>query len=100
MTMTWPKTSFEKVHENCGGLVRWVEALDRPAVHFTGECQHCGEENIVQERIIPIEVRDDREYRNLIRGMPESERAELEWDDDAEWRDNQKRFAQQIEGAV
>jgi len=98
MTLTWPKTTHVKIHENCGGLVRWVEALDRPAVNFTGKCQHCGEENIVRERIIPIEVRGDDEYRDQIREMPASERVELEWNDDAEWQDNQQRLAHEIEG--
>jgi hypothetical protein len=41
-----------KIHQNCGGLVRWVEKYDDPHVGWTGQCTHCGREAIVEERIV------------------------------------------------
>jgi hypothetical protein len=41
-----------KIHENCGGLVRYVEKYDDPHVGWTGECTHCETTDIVEERIV------------------------------------------------
>jgi hypothetical protein len=41
-----------KIHENCGGLVRYAEAYENPHVGWTGLCTHCGDDNIVEERIV------------------------------------------------
>lgn len=100
MSKTWPKTSFVKIHEACGGIVRWVEALNQPGVHYTGECMHCASENIPEEHIIPLAYRGDGEYRQAIRSMDLEKRRELQWDDDADFGENQKRFAKQIQGAA
>jgi len=98
MSLTWPKTSFVKLHEGCGGVVAWREALGRPAVHFTGECQHCDADALAQEQILPVEVHGNDEYRRAVRDLPLAERAALAWNDDAEWRDNQQRLAREIQG--
>ena len=43
---------WAKIHDGCGGLVRFVEAWNRPAVGWTGECLHCGSENIPEEHVV------------------------------------------------
>lgn len=96
MSQTWPKYSHEKLHENCGGRVRWVEALDTPGVHYTGHCLHCDRDGIPMERIIAIEFGKDLELRNAIREMPLDERADLSWDDDADWAANQTRLIEAV----
>ena len=86
-------TDLTKIHENCGGIVRWVEAVTDPTTGWTGECLHCGEDRIVVEQMLPI------------RGLPiedalEASRedlAELQWDDEVTWNHNQKRLASEVE---
>lgn len=58
MNTRWPKTTHLKIHQHCGGMVRWVEAYDDPHVGFTGQCLECGEEGIVVEDILPFELPD------------------------------------------
>lgn len=97
MSNTWPKTSFVKVHEGCGGIVRWVEALDKPAVHYTGECRQCGREDLTREEILPIRIAESyEEARKKIRQMTVEERAKLEWDEDDEWKHNQQRLTEEV----
>lgn len=98
MTVMWPKTSYVKIHEGCGGVVAWKEAIGTPGVGFTGECDTCTAERIPKEQIIPIEVRNDEEYRREIMEIPASERRDLEWDEDDEFRHNQKQLARSIRG--
>ena len=96
MTDQWLSNAVMKVHESCGGLVRWVEAYDDPGVGFVGECLECGEDRIVVERIIPvnvpkghtsIEVHNEHEIETL---------RELEWDDTATWSANQDRLQSEL----
>ncbi len=98
MTTLWPKTTHVKIHEGCGGVVAWREALERPAVHFTGACQHCGADSLAQEAILPLEVGGDDDYRRTIRETPLEDRAALSWDDDADFETNQRRFKKTLEG--
>lgn len=97
MTVLWPKTTYVKIHEGCGGIVAWREAIGRPSVHFTGECDTCTCDDIVQESIIPIEVGSDEDYRRQIMELPSSERRELDWDEDDTFRHNQKQIAESIQ---
>lgn len=99
MSTTWPKTSFVKVHEGCGGLVRWVEAMNKPGVHYTGQCQHCSREGIPMEQIIPLEYGTDGEFKDAIHDMTRQDREQLAWDEDADFDENQARLREQIEGA-
>lgn len=85
-------TDYAKIHEGCGGVIRWVEAIDQPGVGWTGECRHCGDERITIEEMLPIPGLDvetafkaDREWL-----------AELRWNDEDTWRKNQKRLNQQV----
>lgn len=85
-------TDCVKIHEGCGGIVRWVEAIDRPGVRWTGECCHCGEEHIVIEQMLPIRGLD-------IETAFETDRqtlADLRWDEDDTWDHNQKRLATEV----
>lgn len=100
MSTTWPKTSFVKVHEGCGGLVRWVEAMNQPGVHYTGQCQHCGREGIPMEKMIPLEYGGDDEYENAIHDMGRREREKLSWDETASFDENQDRLEEEIRGAT
>jgi hypothetical protein len=81
-----------KIHENCGGVVRWVEAIHTPGVGYYGECVGCGETEIVVEDVIPIEEVDHREVRLVAPDELES----LEWDDSADWDKNQDRLSSEV----
>jgi len=84
-----------KIHEGCGGMVRWVEAIDKPGVGYFGECMNCGDELVV-EQIIPIE---DIEVLEANR-VKIDEKAELEWNDDSSWDENQEQLKQEIESRL
>lgn len=73
---------WAKIHDGCGGLVRWVEAYARPGVGWVGECLDCREENIVEERIVfvtdpavPEEIGDAQDLVD----EPKDALAELEY---------------------
>lgn len=86
-------TDCVKIHEGCGGIVRWVEAINTPGVGWHGECLHCGAECLPIESLLPVRGLDMETARNAstreLRG--------LEWDDDDTWRHNQKRLAKEVE---
>lgn len=81
-----------KIHEGCGGLVRWVEAIRTPGVGYKGECTACGVEELVVEEIIPIE---DYRPRDLY-SVPPSELASLEWNEAVDWEANQDRLSSEV----
>lgn len=81
-----------KIHENCGGVIRWVEALDMPGVGYTGDCIHCPAEHIVVERMIPVERFDVNE----VCGMPKEVLEGLEWDHDEDFETNQERLESEL----
>lgn len=89
-------TDCVKIHENCGGIVRWVEAIDQPGVGWTGDCTHCTADAIPVERIIPIRGLEHRDALQL----SVDELRELEWDDDDTWNHNQKRLGSEVEELV
>lgn len=86
-------TDHTKIHEGCGGIVRWVEAIDRPGVGWTGECRHCDTEGITVEQMLPIRGLDIETAFET----PRERLAELRWDEDDTWNHNQKRLAKAIE---
>jgi len=86
-------TDYAKIHEGCGGVIRWVEAIDQPGVGWTGECCHCGDERIAIEEMLPIRGLDVETAFNIDRAWL----AELRWDDDDTWRHNQKRLGRKVE---
>lgn len=88
-----------KIHENCGGLVKWVEAIDTPGVGYFGQCERCQEEQIVVERIIPIETGQSELGKLLNQGDYESVES-LRWEDDESWDKNQQRLKQELEEAL
>jgi hypothetical protein len=69
-----------KVHEGCGGIVRFVEAIDDPHVGWTGDCLHCSAASVVEEHIVFITtpaVPGDRDLGD-VRDLPRDARADLE----------------------
>jgi len=86
-------TDLAKIHEGCGGVVRWVEAIDRPGVGFAGECRYCGREHIVEEEIVPVRTLDPVDALRRDRGQL----ALLEWDHEQSWDENQTRFAEELD---
>lgn len=98
MTNRWPPGTV-KIHENCGGLVRWVEAIKTPGVGYHGECLRCHDDRIVVEDILPLLVEQDDVYPTDIRDQNDHDTlAALQWDDDADWDENQERFQQEVSG--
>ena len=92
----WESNSVAKIHETCGGLVRWVEAYDDPHVGYTGECLECGKSGIVVEDIIPIELDGGEIAPDLINRVRLQKRRGLRWDEDLSWEVNQERLAEKI----
>jgi hypothetical protein len=88
----WEKNSHAKIHEGCGGLVRWVEAIGTPGVHYTGECLECDTEGIPTEQIIPIETRDGSVGLELYNDADLETLRDLEWDEDDSFDENQERL--------
>jgi len=84
-----------KIHEGCGGLVKWVEAIETPGVGYFGKCMYCQTGQIVVEQIIPIEKAKVEAGVFLDSGEPEK-LANLEWHEDDTWNENQERLKQEI----
>lgn len=84
-----------KIHEGCGGHVRWVEAVRRPGVGYHGDCLGCNETELPVEQIIPIELPDDvrqaREHEYWDEFDLDTWRR-LVWNDDRDWERNQYRI--------
>lgn len=96
MSNRWQSNEFAKIHEDCGGLVRWVEAYDDPFTGYNGECLECGEDRIVVEDIIPIRCDPDEIGMEMINDVEIETLRELEWDEDDEWSHNQERLRRAI----
>jgi hypothetical protein len=77
-----------KIHEGCGGIVRWVEAIDRPAVGYYGHCTRCDDEGIPVEHMLPLDFLTHTEALD----MDAAAFRELSWDDDADFDANQRRL--------
>lgn len=85
-----------KIHENCGGVCRWVEAVERRGVGWTGECIVCGEENIPCEQMIPLRAFDHEEILQVDPG----DLRDLEWDKGTDWDANQDRLTSEVDSLV
>lgn len=103
MSDLWSEPAYIKIHEGCGGRIRWVEAIDTPGVGYTGECTECLEESVVTEDIIPIEVRGDAggfagkfDIRDTVLETEKDELAELSWEDDDSHDENQERIQSEV----
>ena len=92
----WESNEFAKIHESCGGLVRWVEAYDDPHVGYTGQCIECGKEGIVVEDILPILCPPGKIATDVYNETPMETLRELRWDEDIDWEANQERFKEAI----
>lgn len=98
MSRRWEEPAYIKIHEGCGGRVRWVEAIDTPGVGYTGECDACGRGRIVVEDIIPVQVRGEwsrgSEYdvREAVLDASTEALAGLEWDEKSDFETNQSRL--------
>lgn len=96
----WETPPWIKIHENCGGIVRWVEAIDQPGVQWTGDCRRCTQDGIVIEQIIALFDDSDLEATTTLRDRVESisaeDLADLEWDDDADIQENRRRLKDEV----
>ena len=89
-------TDYAKIHEGCGGVVRWVEAVDVPGVGWQGDCLRCERSRLPLESIMPIRGLDVDDALDA----PRDALAELQWDDGDTWRHNQKRLGTEVERLV
>lgn len=84
-----------KIHQGCGGLVKWTEALETPGVGYYGKCEACQTSQIVQEQIIPVD--ESKVDAKLLLKNKESDRlSDLEWVNEATWFENQERLKKEI----
>ena len=81
-----------KIHEGCGGLVRWVEAVNTPGVGYFGECDHCNTRRLVVEEIVPVELPDGMRYEEFVEQHDPDDYADVYWDEDADWESNQSQI--------
>ncbi|MDY6777170.1 MAG: hypothetical protein SVU32_00765 [Candidatus Nanohaloarchaea archaeon] len=90
-----------KIHEGCGGICRFVEAIDTPNVQWTGECLHCDATSLVLEDMIPIEKHprdsDFTEWLAQVRDVSMERRRRAKWNNDDSWDQNQKRLREALE---
>lgn len=93
--------NFLKIHEGCGGLVYWVEAVQVPGVGYTGKCMDCTVDRIPVEQMIPVNVVDFEDEPVEIASKVSSEKLEdLSWDQDSSWDENQERIQNYIREEV
>lgn len=81
-----------KIHLNCGGLCRWVEAVQRPAVGYHGECLHCNTNRLPVEQMIPLRDTQPQDFDEISKEIL----AELEWDHSSNWENNQERLTEKV----
>ncbi|WP_049937174.1 hypothetical protein [Haloplanus natans] len=92
--------NFLKIHEGCGGLVYWVEALETPGVGYFGKCRKCSVDRIPVEQMIPVNVIDFEDEPVEIASKVRSEKLEdLAWDQDSSWEKNQERLQEELRTA-
>lgn len=91
-----------KIHQGCGGICRFVEAIDQPNTQWTGECLRCHTDNLPLEAMIPVEETnvdrmEDINFQEEIRDTPIEKREQLEWNDDQNWYGNQQRLREELD---
>lgn len=85
-----------KIHEGCGGLCKWVEAIETPGVGYYGKCMACQTNRIVVEQMIPI-TKAKVEAGVLLDNDDPDKLSDIKWDSDLDWEENQKRLKEQIQ---
>lgn len=97
MTRRWPAETHLKVHRQCGGMVRWVEAFDIAGVGMTGECLECGRENVPVEEILPFGLPDGMDCCEAYDQADIEDLRAFEWPLEPEvWDDKQAEFRELI----
>jgi len=97
MTTRWSAQTHLKIHQNCGGLVRWVEAYDQPGVGFTGECVTCHTDGIPVERILPFELPDGMACVEAYNALDIEDLRGFEWDpEEHSYKEKQAEFRKLI----
>ncbi len=76
-----------KIHEGCGGVCRWVEAVLRPGVGYHGECLACGADELPVEQMIPMP-----KEMSVTEATATPDLESAEWDDDADFDENMHRL--------
>lgn len=96
MSDRWPPGTV-KIHENCGGLVRWVEAVQTPGVGYHGDCLECDAEELVIEDILPLLTPGPNVHDvDVVNETDRETLADLKWADDLDWEANQARFREEV----
>lgn len=91
-----------KVHEGCGGVCYWEEAVMRPGVGWHGTCMRCDASRLAKEDMIPVEVwvgdrrASDESVVKQVRAVPVETRERLTWDGDVSWDENQQRIREAL----
>ena len=97
MTNQWLSKTVMKIHEGCGGLIRWVEAYDDPHTGFTGDCLECSSDKIPVERMIPVELPRQMIATDLHNQLDIEDLRDLEWNEDATFDENQEQIRTELE---
>jgi len=84
-----------KIHEGCGGLCKWVEAIETPGVGYYGKCMACQTGQILVEQMIPIDRAKVEAGVFLENGEPEK-LDDIKWNKKDSWEENQERLKQEI----
>lgn len=92
----WESNAYAKIHEGCGGLVRWVEAYDDPHTGYTGQCLECGREGIVIEDIIAIPCDAGEIATDVVNDVDIETLRSLRWDEGAGVDANHERLKEEI----
>lgn len=92
-----------KIHENCGGICYWQEAITTPGVMWEGKCLHCHADHLAIEDMIPIERRaadnydpDTPRLLEAVRNTSIDDRGKLEWANRDSWDQNQDRLREEL----
>lgn len=83
-----------KIHEGCGGICEWREAINRPGIGYHGYCRRCDTNRLPKEEMIPLEGFDVSD----VDGLRTSDAAldELRWRDSESFDENQERFRREL----
>lgn len=81
-----------KIHEGCGGICKWVEALHTPGVGYYGECLHCSATQLTIEDMVPVSNVDP----DTLRDVPIDQRKQVDWNDGEGWLKNQERIKEEL----
>ena len=88
MALVWG--GHVKIHEGCGGVCRWVEAVDTPGVGFQGECTRCRQSELQVEEMLPM----PKELSVVEARSTDLE--EVRWKDDDSFSENMNRLYEEV----